>query len=74
MALDGGTDGLDFYRSITQKWSNKLKPGGMMAFELGEGQFDMVKAMMKEKGFENISEYKDLGNIQRAINGTLKYK
>ena len=72
MALDGGTDGLDFYRSITQKWSNKLKPGGMMAFELGEGQFDMVKAMMKEKGFENISEYKDLGNIQRAINGTLK--
>lgn len=74
MALDGGTDGLDFYRSITQKWSNKLKPGGMMAFELGEGQFDMVKAMMKEKEFENISEYKDLGNIQRAINGTLKYK
>ena len=74
MALDGGTDGLDFYRSITQKWSNKLKPGGMMAFELGEGQFDIVKAMMKEKGFENISEYKDLGNIQRAINGTLKYK
>ena len=72
MALDGGTDGLDFYRSITQKWSNKLKPGGMMAFELGEGQFDMVKAMMKEKGFENISEYKDIGNIQRAINGTLK--
>ncbi|MCI6653362.1 MAG: peptide chain release factor N(5)-glutamine methyltransferase [Ruminococcus sp.] len=74
MALDGGTDGLDFYRSITQKWSNKLTPGGMMAFELGEGQFDMVKAMMKEKGFENISEYKDIGNIQRAINGTLKYK
>lgn len=74
MALDGGTDGLDFYRSITQKWSNKLKSGGMMAFELGEEQFDMVKAMMKEKGFENISEYKDLGNIQRAINGTLKYK
>lgn len=74
MALDGGTDGLDFYRSITQKWSNKLKPGGMMAFELGEGQFDMVKAMMKEKGFENINEFKDLGNIQRAINGTLKYK
>lgn len=74
MALDGGTDGLDFYRSITQKWSDKLKPGGMMAFELGEGQFDRVKAMMKEIGFENISEFKDLGNIQRAINGTLKYK
>lgn len=72
MALDGGTDGLDFYRSITQKWSDKLKPGGMMAFELGEGQFDRVKAMMKEIGFENINEFKDLGKIQRAINGTLK--
>lgn len=72
MALDGGTDGLDFYRSITQKWSDKLKPGGMMAFELGEGQFDRVKAMMKEIGFENINEFNDIGNIQRAINGTLK--
>ena len=74
MALDGGTDGLDFYRSIIQKWSDKLKSGGMMAFELGEGQFDPVKTIMKENGFENISEFMDLGNIQRAINGTLKLK
>lgn len=74
MALDGGTDGLDFYRSIIQKWSDKLKSGGMMAFELGEGQFDPVKTIMKENGFENISEFMDLGNIQRAINGTLELK
>lgn len=72
MALDGGADGLDFYRSITQKWSSKLKSGGMIAFELGEGQFDIVKAMMKENGFENICPFLDLGNIHRAINGTLK--
>ena len=74
MALDGGNDGLDFYRSITEKWSKKLKQGGMMAFELGECQFDTVKALMSEKGFENIQAFKDLGNIDRAINGTLNPK
>lgn len=74
LALDGGTDGLDFYLSITEKWSKKLKQGGMMAFELGEGQFDTVKAMMSNKGFEKISAFKDLGNADRAINGTLKLK
>lgn len=74
MALDGGTDGLDFYRSITEKWSKKLRQGGMMAFELGEGQFDTVKALMSDKGFENIQAFKDLGNIDRAINGTLNPK
>lgn len=74
MALDGGTDGLDFYRSITEKWSKKLKQGGMIAFELGEGQFDPVKAMMEVQKFENIRPFLDLGNIHRAINGTLKSK
>ncbi|MGN1126762.1 MAG: peptide chain release factor N(5)-glutamine methyltransferase [Ruminococcus sp.] len=74
MALDGGADGLDFYRSITEKWSKKLKPGGMMAFELGEGQFDPVKAMMEVQKFENIRPFLDLGNIHRAINGTLNSK
>ncbi|MGN1131723.1 MAG: peptide chain release factor N(5)-glutamine methyltransferase, partial [Ruminococcus sp.] len=74
MALDGGADGLDFYRSITEKWSKKLKQGGMMAFELGEGQFDPVKAMMEAQKFENIRSFLDLGNIHRAINGTLKSK
>jgi methylase of polypeptide subunit release factors len=52
------------------KYSSKLKIGGMLSFELGENQFDDVKAMMTEKGFVNIKEFLDLGNIQRAINGT----
>lgn len=45
----------------------------MLSFELGENQFDDVKAMMTEKGFVNIKEFLDLGNIQRAINGTYLY-
>lgn len=70
MALEGGVTGLDFYKAIVSKYSSKLKKGGMLSFELGENQFDDVKAMMTEKGFVNIKEFLDLGNIQRAINGT----
>ena len=70
MALDGGNDGLVFYRSIIEKWSAKLKNGGMLAMELGENQFESVHRLMDEKGFTNIKGYLDLGNIQRAINGT----
>lgn len=71
LAFDGGSDGFDFYRAITSKWSKKLKQGGMLAFELGENQFETVKAYMQENGFENIKGYYDLGGIIRAINGTL---
>lgn len=70
MALEGGVTGLDFYRAIVSKYSSKLKNGGMLSFELGENQFDDVKAMVTEKGFVNIEGFLDLGNIQRAINGT----
>lgn len=70
MALDGGETGLDFYSAIVTKWSSKLKKGGMLAFELGENQFSYVKSMMSDNGFVNIKDFMDLGNIQRAINGT----
>ncbi len=71
MALDGGSDGCDFYRFITANWKTKLKPGGLMAFELGENQFEYVKGLMLKNGFINIREKLDLGGIQRAIIGTL---
>lgn len=71
LALDGGEDGYDFYKFIINSWTKKLKPGGCMAFELGEGQLDTVKGMMKAKNFGNFKEKLDLGNIQRAIIGTL---
>lgn len=74
MALEGGESGLDFYHAIVSKWSSKLKNGGMLSFELGENQFDDVKMMMKQKSFENIKGFLDLGNIVRAINGTYLLK
>ncbi len=74
MALDGGATGYDFYESIIKNWSVKLKVGGALAFELGEGQADYVMLLMKNNGFENIQTANDLGNIQRAIIGTMVRK
>lgn len=74
MALDGGDDGLDFYRAIITLWTSKLKQDGMLALELGEDEFTPVKELMQQKGYKNIQGYKDLGNIYRAINGTANIK
>ena len=71
MALDGGKDGYIFYRHIVKEWSSKLKSGGMLAFELGENQFDVVKSLMIAKNYLHIGEKLDLGNIQRVIYGTV---
>ncbi len=70
MALDGGADGYDFYKHIVNCWSTKIKNNGMLAFELGEGQFDTVKKLMEAQNYKNIGEKLDLGNIQRVIYGT----
>ncbi len=70
-ALDGGADGLKFYRAIVKDYTSKLKHGGMMAFELGEGQFEEVKKLMKTQNIKNIGCEYDLGNIQRVVYGTL---
>lgn len=71
-ALDGGIDGLDFYRTIITLWSCKLKKGGALALEIGENQADRVAELMREHGYENIKTSLDLGGVQRAIIGTLK--
>lgn len=71
MALDGGEDGYKFYRYIIKEWKTKLKPGGRMAFELGEGQLDTVKTLMEAEGFTEIGYDDDLGGIHRAVYGTL---
>lgn len=71
IALDGGIDGLDFYRAIIPLWQKKLKKGGALAFELGEEQADSVKALMSGCGFGNFKVSDDFGGVQRAIIGTM---
>ncbi len=74
IALDGGESGYDFYEAIIADWSKKLKQGGALAFELGEGQAQRVAGLMRQKGFSDIRVENDLGGIQRAIIGTMLYK
>lgn len=71
LALDGGEDGLDFYRAICEKWRDALTPEGMLFFEVGIGQADQVLRIMRTNGFGDIQIVKDLNNIPRVVYGTL---
>ena len=70
LALDGGEDGLDFYRAICEKWRDALAPEGMLFFEVGIGQADQVLRIMRSHGFGDIQIVKDLNNIPRVVYGT----
>ena len=71
LALDGGEDGLDFYRAIAEKWKDALVPGGRLYFEVGIGQADEVLRIMRRQGFGDIQIVKDLNEIPRVVFGTL---
>ena len=68
-ALDGGPDGLRFYRNIATNWASVLKDGGILAFECGIGQSHAVRAIMMLAGFQEITTYKDTLGIERVITG-----
>lgn len=70
LALDGGQDGLLFYRAIVAKWKTVLKDGGYLAFECGIGQASDVRYLMETNGFSDLKTYKDSLNIERVIIGT----
>lgn len=71
MALDGGNDGLDFYRAITRRWTSCLKPGGALMVEIGIGQQDAVCELMRDAGLTDIQIKKDINKIGRVIIGTV---
>ena len=70
-ALDGGEDGLLFYRAITEKYKNSLKENGVLVFEVGINQSESVKEILRENGFKDISSRKDLNDIERVVFGTV---
>ena len=71
MALDGGTDGLEFYRQIASKWKNAIRLGGALIFEGGVSQASEVEKIMAENGFENIQTTADTQGIWRVVEGTI---
>lgn len=71
-ALDGGEDGLVFYRFITENWTAALKKGGLMAFEIGETQAQAVSELMERAGFEDIRVLRDMAGLDRVVRGIKK--
>ncbi len=71
LALDGGEDGLDFYRSIARSAPAYLKEKGNLAFEVGIHQAEQVARLMESR-FEEVAVKKDLAGIGRVVIGTLK--
>lgn len=69
LALDGGADGLDFYRKIIDESQKYLKSGGHLLFEVGHNQADEVCKLMEEAGFVDVASVKDLCGIKRVCKG-----
>ena len=70
IALDGGEDGLDFYRKITREAAEHLYSGGMLFFEIGYDQGKAVKLLMEEEGYEEVTVSQDLAGLDRVVYGT----
>ncbi len=72
LALEGGTDGLLFYRSIVANWKHSLKYNGLIAFEIGIGQEQDVSDILTANGFTDIKFTKDLNDVVRVVSGVYK--
>lgn len=64
-ALDGGSDGLNFYRIINDKWNAKLKDGGFLMLEIGNDQRESIKTVLT--AFKNINVIKDMYGNDRIV-------
>ncbi len=71
MALDGGADGLDFYRAIAEKWFCCVKSDGMVAVEIGEEQGSDVRQIFS-KYFKTVNVIKDFSGNDRVVTATDK--
>lgn len=69
LALDGGEDGLIFYRHIARVWKKSLKPSGWLVFEIGFDQAESVTKIMQDEGYCDITVIKDLGKNNRVVLG-----
>ena len=69
IALDGGEDGLDFYRKITREATEHLYSGGMLFFEIGYDQGEAVKNLMEAQDFACVEIKKDLAGLDRLVFG-----
>ena len=69
LALDGGEDGLIFYRAVLEHWKSVLKDDGLIIFEVGEGQAESVRPLLLENGFYKLGGLPDTLGVERAVFG-----
>ena len=67
LALDGGADGLDFYRRLIEGADDHLLKGGMIFFEIGFDQGEAVSALLKGHGYIDVEVVKDLAGNDRVV-------
>lgn len=70
-ALDGGKDGLKFYKAIIKYWKELLRPGGYLLFEVGESQSESVREMMLAGGFHSVNGRLDTLGVERVVVGKM---
>jgi release factor glutamine methyltransferase len=66
-ALDGGPDGLDYFRRIATSAPEHVRPGGALALEVGMGQAESVRTLLSAAGFNNPRSIKDYAGIERVV-------
>lgn len=71
LALDGGMDGLTFYRVIAKKWKAALRRTGTILFEVGYDQAEDVAQILTQNGYHNLSRHQDYNGILRGVEATL---
>lgn len=69
LALDGGEDGLDFYKAITVGAKEYLKNGGHLLFEIGHDQGEDLTQILNNNGFKHVEVVKDLASLDRVVLG-----
>ena len=72
LALDGGNDGLDYYRTISVDAPKHLNKNGKLFLEIGKGQFTSVKKLLEKSGFSDVQGIKDYNRIIRVVKAVWK--
>lgn len=69
LALDGGADGLDLVRRLVAGAAALMAPGGVLALEIGAGQAEATRSLLRDAGLTDVQTRKDLAGIERVVSG-----
>lgn len=71
LALDGGPDGLEYYRKIAANWRSAMRSTCILLFEVGDDQADDVEKILSENGYRSIRRHKDAFGHWRGVEGSV---